>query len=361
MSTNLTIRQPEGEPIAMAFADGVFVDANTDGDHLDTDDLWALPGLADAHAHLTMTSPKDIFGITDEIMRDNMPKTAWAQVDRGVLLILDKGGCSDLTLISLDHDPNRRPFVEVAGGMIHPAGGYVDGFGVEVAPEDLVAHVRDVASKRGGWVKVVGDWPRKGQGPLNNYSFDQLREAVDVVHAAGARVAIHTMANSASEAVAAGVDSIEHGPFLTADDLSALAARGGAWVPTVVNMLDVLQMLGPDSSGGKMFQKGLDEMRNNLPLAEELGVTVLAGTDMAVPHGEVSIEAMRLREYGLSDRAATIAASTAAYDYTGRTDPFANGEPASAVFFRDNPYEDVEALTRPALILHHGTIVRDER
>lgn len=361
MPTSLTIRAPEGEPIELAFSDGVFVEPDGIGDHLDTARLWALPGLADAHAHLTMTSPKDIFGITEEIMRENMPTTAWAQVDRGVLLILDKGGCSDTSLISLDHDPNRRPFVEVAGAMIHPAGGYVDGFGVEVAPEELVAHVRDVATKRGGWVKLVGDWPRKGQGPLNNYSFEQLKEAVDVVHSADAKVAIHTMANSASDAVAAGVDSIEHGPFLTVEDLSTLAARGGTWVPTIVNMLDVLEMLGPDSSGGKMFQQGLDRMRENLPLAEELGVTVLAGTDMAVPHGEVSIEAIRLREYGLTDRAATIAASTAAYDYTGRTDPFAQGEPASAVFFRDNPYDDVETLTRPVLILHHGTIVRDER
>jgi imidazolonepropionase-like amidohydrolase len=196
---------------------------------------------------------------------------------------------------------------------------------------------------------------------VNNYSLERLTEAVDVIHAAGARVAVHTMAYAASDAVAAGVDSIEHGPFLTDQDLATLAARHGAWVPTVVNLLDVIDLLGADSSGGKMLQRGLDQMRDTLPLAEELGVTVLAGTDMAVPHGEVSAEALRLREYGLSDRAATIASSTAAYEYTGRSEPFEIGQPASAVFFRENPYEDVETLTRPALIVHHGRVVRDER
>lgn len=362
MPTTLTIRPPEGDSFDMAFEDGVLVDPHgADGPDLDTADLWALPGLADAHAHLTMTSPRDIFGITEETMRANMPVTAWAQVDRGVLLILDKGGCSDTSLISLDYDPTRRPFVEVAGAMIHPAGGYVDGFGEEVEPEDLIDHVRDVAAKRGGWVKLVGDWPRKGLGPVNNYSLERLTEAVDVIHAAGARVAIHTMAYAASDAVAAGVDSIEHGPFLTEQDLGMLAARHGAWVPTVVNLLDVIDLLGAESSGGTMLQRGLDQMRDTLPLAEELGVTVLAGTDMAVPHGEVSAEALRLREYGLSDRAATIASSTAAYEYTGRPEPFAVGQPASVVFFRENPYDDVEALTRPALIVHHGRVVRDER
>ena len=126
------------------------------------------------------------------------------------------------------------------------------GFGSEVEADELVAHVRDVADTTGGWIKLVGDWPRRGQGPVNNYPLDRLTEAVDVAHEAGARVAIHTMAGSASDAVAAGVDSIEHGPFLTAEDIAALAARGGAWVPTIVNMLDVVELLG------SRFERGQD-------------------------------------------------------------------------------------------------------
>ncbi|MGI9667225.1 MAG: amidohydrolase family protein [Acidimicrobiia bacterium] len=359
MATLVTIRQPDAEPFALAIEGNTFVDP-ADADitaEMATENLWALPGLVDAHAHLTMTSPQDIRGITESEMAGNVPKTAWAHVERGVLLILDKGGGTDLSLMSLDHDADLRPIVEVAGAMIHPAGGYMPGFGVEVEGDALVAHVRDVAATRGGWVKLVGDWPRKGQGPVNNYTFEQLTEAVEVVHAAGAKVAIHTMANSASEAVAAGVDSIEHGPFLTSGDLGQLARRGGAWVPTIVNMLDVIDMLGADSTGGRMFQKGLDQMRTNLPIAEELGVTVLAGTDMAVPHGEVAIEASRLHEYGLSNSAAAKAATTAGYDYTGRTDPFTPGSQADVVFFASNPFDDVTVLERPELVIHRGRTI----
>ncbi len=359
MATLITVRQPGEAPTTLAIEGPLFVDPETaDIDaEIDTRHLWALPGLADAHAHLTMTSPADIRGITEETMRDNIPKTAWAHVDRGVLLILDKGANTDLSLMSLDHDADLRPIVEVAGAMIHPAGGYMPGFGVEVEPDDLADHVRNVASVRGGWVKLVGDWPRKGVGPVNNYSREQLTEAVDIVHGAGARVAIHTMAHSASDAVAAGVDSIEHGPFLTEQDLEALAARGGAWVPTIVNMLDVIQLLGADSSGGRMFMQGLEQMRANLPVAERLGVTVLAGTDMAVPHGEVSIEAQRLHEYGLSHAAATRAASTDAYAYTGRTTSLTAGEEASVVFFPGDPHTDVSVLAHPSLIVHRGRII----
>jgi len=361
MSLLLTIRPLEGTAYPLA-VDGTRFAAPGDlgdgaVDEIDTSSLWALPGLADSHAHLTMTSPRDIAGITEEAMLANIPRTAWAHVDRGVLLIMDKGGGSDISLVSLDHDVDLRPEADVAGAIIHPAGGYMAGFGVEVEADDLVEHVREKASKRGGWVKIVGDWPRRGIGPVNNYPLDRLTEAVDVVHAAGARVAVHTMAYSASEAVAAGVDSIEHGPFLTPDDLKTLAARRGAWVPTVVNMLDVIAMLGADSTGGKLFVEGLERMRENLPLAEELGVTVLAGTDMAVPHGEVSAEAIRLREYGLSDKAATDAASISAYDYTGRTGRLLPGTSADVVFFADNPYENVEVLADPALIIHRGRII----
>ena len=196
---------------------------------------------------------------------------------------------------------------------------------------------------------------------MNNYPIEALSEAVTMVHAAGARVAVHTMAHSASDAVAAGVDSIEHGPFLTEEDLKTLAERGGAWVPTVVNMLDVINLLGADSTGGKMFQQGLDRMRENLPIAEQLGVTVLAGTDMAVPHGRVSVEALRLKEYGLSDWAATNAVSISAYDYVGLPSALSPGDAANVVFFKENPHDNVETLRTPEYVIHRGQVIGDRR
>lgn len=358
MTTLLTIRPPEGEPYRIAMDGTDFVEADDRVlTEIETGDLWALPGLADAHAHLTMTSYDDITGITDDRMRANIPVTAWAHVERGVLLILDKGGNTDATLVSLDHDADLRPYAEVAGAMIHPASGYTAGYGVEVEPEDLLGHIRAKAETRGGWVKIVGDWPRRGIGPQNNYPLDVLTEAVEIAHEAGVRVAVHCMAHSASDAVAAGVDSIEHGPFLTTEDIEALAARDGAWVPTVGNQKHWADALGAESSGGKMFTAGLERMMENLPLAEKLGLTVLAGSDLAIPHGEIAAEALLLHQFGLSHRAAVAATSTAAYEYVGRGDSISPGNVADVVFFADNPYEDVTVLGRPELIIHRGRII----
>ncbi|MCL1595678.1 MAG: amidohydrolase family protein [Actinomycetia bacterium] len=361
MTTLLTIRPPRGDTYRIAYSGSEFVEPDTSIDNeIDTSEWWALPGLADAHAHLTMSSSDDIHGISEEAMGMNLPVNAWAHVESGVLLILDKGANTDLSLSILDHDAGLRPSVEAAGGIIHPDGGYPRGFGHEVEPDDLVEFVRTRADTRGGWVKIVADWPRKGLGPLNNYPLETLTEAVAVAHAAGARVAAHTMADGASDAVAAGVDSIEHGPYLTKSDIRALADRGGSWVPTVANMLKFATLLGAESTGGRMFLQGLENMRENLPLAEEVGLTVLAGTDMAVPHGDVAIEAMRLRDYGLSHRAAAEATSTNAYAYVGRPNSIAPGNVADVVFFEENPFENVATLAHPALIIHLGKVILQE-
>lgn len=355
---SMLIRPPTGDPYEIGVSGTQFVAPDDATSELpSTESLWALPGLADCHAHVTMNSLHDFDSITDATMAATIPTATWAHLTHGVLLILDKGGKSDATVLTLDHDADLRPYAETAGAMIAPKGGYYGGFGTEVEPEDLVAYLQTKATTGGGWVKLVGDWPRRGQGPVNNWSFDILSEAVSTVHAAGARVAIHSMAHSASEAVAAGVDSIEHGPFLTGEDLGQLAQRGGAWVPTIVNMLFLIDLLGADSSGGRMFAEGLNRMRDLLPLAEALSVTVLAGTDMAVPHGEVAIEAERLVEYGLSTAAAVSAVSTSAYDYIGRPVAATPGHEADAVFFESNPIDDISALREPALILRRGKIV----
>jgi hypothetical protein len=356
------IKPPEGDAYQIGVAGHLFTEMDESNSSLpDTSDLWALPGLADCHSHVSMDRIESFGAITDETMRESIPRNSWAHMEHGVLLLFDKGGKSDVSLAVLDHDADLRPHFEVAGAMIAPSGGYYEAFGAEVEPEDLVSHVATQAATSGGWVKLVGDWPRKGQGPLNNWPLDVLTEAVATAHAAGARVAIHSMAHSASEAVAAGVDSIEHGPYLSDEDLTSLASRNGVWVPTIVNMYKLVELLGEDSSGGKMFLKGIRAMRDNLPIAESLGVTVLAGTDMAVSPGKVAVEAMMLHEHGLSDAAALRAVSTDAYLYAGRPATPTVGNEADAVFFEENPLEDLSVLAHPAVIMRRGKVIGGTR
>jgi len=360
MAVLIHLRPPGGgDPIPLAVDGAAFADPDTVtiDEEVDTRGLYALPGLADAHAHLSMAAVSDAGGLDDETIRVNTARHAAMQLEGGVLLVLDKGARSNVSLEILDMAADRRPELQMAGRIIAAPGGYYPGYATEVDEAGLAAAVREAAAAE--WVKIIGDWPRRGEGPRANFTLPALRKAVEVAHAAGARVAIHTMApQAASIAVAAGIDCVEHGTFLQPGDLEALAGAGGAWVPTVSNVAAIIEFLGRDSSGGRLLQEGLANVAELLPEAERLGVTVLAGTDLAVPHGRVAEEALALRDAGLSTEAALAAVTTAAYDYAGVDRGFEPGRRADVVFVAADPLESLATLLEPVAVFRLGRRVR---
>jgi imidazolonepropionase-like amidohydrolase len=360
MRTLITIREPGRDPVPLVVEGAHFKDADNGSidREIDTGDLYALPGLADCHAHVGMENVGQGGSLTDDDIRSNSIANAWLQVEGGVLLIADKGSPSDVSLEILDAPPHTRPVMQMAGRMIAPSDGYYADYRGEVDEHGLVEAVREATTGTASWVKIIGDWPRKGLGPRANYSEAALRTAISIAHAAGRRVAVHTMAPAGIRpAVDAGVDSIEHGLFLSAGDLPVLAARNGAWVPTILGAESIIRFLGVDSTGGKLLAAGIRNVRELLPEAERLGATVLAGTDLAVPHGRVGLEAIRLHELGLSKPAALHAATRAAYDYLGVEREFSAGAIADVVFVRDDPREHLETLLDPVMIVRSGRFI----
>ena len=316
-------------------------------------DLWAVPGLVDAHAHLASAElnfePGDLEGAIQR---------ARGSLAAGVTLLLDKGWSDDTTIRLIDTVPRgERPEIEAAAKVIASVGGYYPGFALEVESDQLEPAVRSQAEAGAGWVKISGDWPRRGIGPVANFDASELRTAVRVAGAAGARVAIHTMAPDVpSMAVAAGVHSIEHGLFLEEDDLGPLGERDGMWVPTILRCEATLAQLGAGSGGGRLFAEGLERVARLLPRAVEAGVHVLAGTDLVGTPANVASEAVRLGEYGLSNAQVVAAVSTAAFEATGRDARFEVGAPADAVLFAENPVDHLAVLEHPAYIVRMGRV-----
>ncbi|MCP3993309.1 MAG: amidohydrolase family protein [Actinomycetia bacterium] len=357
MDIGLTIRTLDGISRELTVVDGHFREAGERVDReVDTSGWWAVAGLADCHAHLGGGAGDD------EIEGDNVlgrtKANAWAQLEGGVFLVADKGAGDNITLKVMDEPPTKRPELHMAGKVITNPGGYYPGFASEVDEGALIDTVRAATGGGATWVKLIGDWPRRGVGAVTNFSEAAMHQAVEVAHGAGCRVAIHAAAPSTSSvAVAAGIDSIEHGLFLTADDLVALGARGGAWVPTIAAMEGIRDMLGAESSGGRLFAEGLVNVRELLAGAPETGVSVLAGTDLEVPHGGIATEALRMAEYGLAAADVVHATTAAAYAYLGSNHGFEPGGHADVLFFDADPREDVSVLERPVLGLRHGEIV----
>ncbi len=99
------------------------------------------------------------------------------------------------------------------------------------------------------------------------------------------------------------------------------------------------------------YQQRLHEL---LPLADRLGVPILAGTDTA---GTIAREVALLAEHGLNPAAALAAATTTGYRFLG--EPFDRpGQPATLVTCQNDPREDLATLPAPIAIIIDGVRVR---
>jgi imidazolonepropionase-like amidohydrolase len=353
----VTLTDLDGTTVQRGVEDGRWREEGN-GDVLDLSGFVSCPGLVDGHAHLAHADVADLVPGDPAAIAER----AFAAISAGVHLVFDKGSCDAAVLTLTERPPIERPHLQAAGRMVAGPAGYFPGFAVETDEEGLADVVRAAAAESAGWVKIVADWPRKGVGPVANFSEEALGAAVSVAHSAGAKVAVHTMApDVASIAVRAGVDSIEHGLYLTDDDVRALGARAGMWVPTVLRMEAVVAQFGEERTAGRVVSEGLDRVRSLLPFAQAAGVTVLAGTDLILPTAEVAEEAIRLVDYGLTADQALRAACIDPWSAAGLASGFEPGAAADLVAFRHHPAEDITVLRHPVAVMRGGRLLVDPR
>lgn len=336
-------------------AGGRWCEPGAGSDVVDLRHQAAFPGLVDAHAHLGASS------ITDMIEKrpgalGRVRRHAADQLAAGVLLLTDKGtDRAETVAFALDLAESDRPDLQLAGGFLANRDGYYAELAQEVEPEDLAAAVAAYGPQLASWVKLIGDWPRPGRGAVTNFDESALRAAVEAAHRAGRRVAIHTAApDTPGAAVRAGVDSIEHGLFLTTDDIAMLGERHGAWVPTIAAMEALADGLRAGSSGRSLILEGLANVGQLLTTAVAAGVRVLVGTDLVLRHGEVVEEAARLVAYGLVEEDAVAALTTAPRSFLDRPG-FTAGHPAD--FLTCDQPGGLRELAAPRLVVRCGRTV----
>jgi imidazolonepropionase-like amidohydrolase len=308
---------------------------------------WVTPGLVDAHAHLTFEA-HDRLGLPR-----GSPELIAAHLDLhrrvGVLAVRDAGS---LPGVAVPHAPAGGGRVIGCGPFLAPPGGFRDHLFEGTEPERAVAVARERIRDGGRWVKIICDHPGPDGNPLAprlGYPLDLVREIVEAVHEEGGRVAAHVMGRIVGEVVATGMDTVEHGNWADEATVEAMAAAGTAWTPTLTT---VLRHIEPIAQQVPAARELLARQSRTLPLAAELGVTLLAGTDEE-PHGSVAAEVAALVRYGVPPAAAIASASTDARRYFGLPG-LEDGAPADVVTFFRDPRDDVRALAEPAAVLIDG-------
>jgi imidazolonepropionase-like amidohydrolase len=335
---------PDGEPVNL-YADG---DRWTD-DPVPNAELvaegWLLPGLVDAHTHPGSELPSD--PLDEDILRADLT----AHLEAGVTMIRSPGLAGDPP--AWFGRENDLPRAVHAGPWLAQHGQFFDGGGRKANPEELPALAADQAA-RTGWAKIIGDWG-PGDEPV---PADVLAAAAVAVHAAGGRLAVHTNhAAGGAAAVAAGVDSVEHGMWLDQDLLARMAEAGMALTPTLTVITSNMAMMRESSDGPRKdwWIGGATRHPQLIAAAAEAGVTILAGTDSR-PHGKVADEIRALAAAGLSPQRALAAGSWTARSFLG-LGGLELGAPADAVVYDSDPRANLGVLDAPQAVILRGKLV----
>jgi len=240
---------------------------------------WLVPGLVDAHTHPGAEEPGK--PLDEALLRDDLR----AHLAAGVTMIRSPGLAGDPPAWFGQADD--LPRAVHAGPWIAQHGQFFDGWGRRADHAELPAVAAGQAA-RTGWAKIIADWGPEGQ-PV---PADVLAAIVAAVHAVRGRVAVHSQhAAGGAAAVAAGVDSLEHGMCLDPGLLPGMAEQGIALTPTLGVLLAHLDDVRgrPDGPRKDWYLGGLTAHPALVAAAAEAGVTILAGTDSR-PHGRVADE-----------------------------------------------------------------------
>jgi imidazolonepropionase-like amidohydrolase len=342
------VRLPDGTDLDAGVTGSGLWTSSPPGDAEPLPGRYVLPGLVDAHCHLSIATGPDGMPVPLDV------SSARANLDAaragGVTGVRDTGSPGSVTL-ALAPDGGLLP----CGRFLAPAGQYFPALHKPVAAEDLVPAALAEVAAGARWVKLVGDFPVVAEGwpePTPTYRPDSVVRLVEAVHAAGARVAAHTTTRYASRLIAAGVDSVEHGTDLAEADLPELATRAAAWTPTLCASVGGRSADDPERERRRRERR--EWLGHLLQRAERVGVTVLAGTDVV---GSIPREVALLSELGLSPTAALAAASTAARRFLDLPD-LVDGQPADLVTYDADPSTDPAVLAQPVAVFSGGVRIR---
>ena len=361
--------------------------APADAVRIELPNATVLPGLIDAHTHLTYEPRFGYEELGVSVVRSALTgaKNARVTLEAGFTTVRNVGaeGYSDVALrdaINAGDVPGPRMLV--SGPALGITGGHCDnnllpfdyhatGDGVADGIAAVQHKVRENIKYGSDLIKIcaTGGVLSKGDDPqASQYTLEEMKAIVADAHRLGRKVAAHAHgAQGILWASEAGVDSIEHGSYIDDAGIAEMKKNGTYLVPTLYLgdwfLENAERNHVPDFLLGKA-KTVMPIARKNIAHAFASGVKVAFGTDAAVyPHGLNAHEFAVMVKLGLTPLQAIQAATVNAADLLGWQGKVGSLEPgtwADIVAVDGDPLKDVTTLERVKFVMKGGDVVKNE-
>lgn len=349
-----------------------------------------LPGLVEAHVHMTSTRPPGNHvqnQVTSTPLDVAIASTVNARkmLDAGFTSVRDTGGFfgADIALKkAVTKGTVAGPRMWIATDGIGPTGGHNDwssGYaadimrpiwtaGVADGGEAVTLKVREERKLGADFIKILpsGGVVSVGDDPEHQLMTDaEIKAAIDAAHAMGMKVAAHAHGKSSIDtAIRLGADSIEHATFSDKETFALFKQHGTYLVPTLLTTQQLMERArsNPDTlapgSAAKALRIGPQKIQS-FGEAYRAGVKIAFGSDTSA--GLNAREFALMVGAGMTPIDAILSATAGSSDLIGASDDIGSVRPgryADIIAVAGDPLADIRELERVQFVMKGGVVYK---